>query len=80
MNIRKLASGVVGVVIAISAFPAMAEDMTLEQATAEVERLEQENLTLQQQLDANEEMIAEYKQKMASIEEQIAELQTQTDQ
>jgi len=55
----------------------MSEEMTLEQATAEVERLEQENLSLKEQLNTNEVSIAEYKQQMASIEEQITELQSQ---
>ena len=77
MKIRYLASGLTGLLFLISPFTVMSEEMTLDEAKAEIERLEQENISLKEQLDNNEMSIAEYKEQMASIEQQIADLQAQ---
>ena len=80
MKIRYLLSGLIASIILLGAPQVMSEEMTLEEAKAEVERLEQENLSLKEQLNANEVSIGEYKQQMASIEEQIGQLQAQLKQ
>lgn len=77
MKFSSLASGLFSAVLLISGTSVMAQEMTLEEATAEVERLEQENIELKEKLEQNEMSIAEYKQQMASIEEQIAQLQAE---
>ncbi len=76
MNMRVFLQCLIAVFILSANTTAWSEQMTLEEATAEVERLEQENIELKQQLDENELVINEYKQQMAAIEAQIAELQT----
>lgn len=80
MNIRHLSSGLIASLLFLCASQVMSEEMTLEQAKAEVERLEQENLSLKEELNANEVSIDEYKQQMAGIEEQIGQLQAQLKQ
>ncbi|MDX1519301.1 MAG: hypothetical protein R3318_04205 [Gammaproteobacteria bacterium] len=79
MNIRPLGTGLATLLLMIST-AAMSEEMTLEEAKAEVERLEQENLSLKEKLEANEQAISEYKDQMAGIEAEIAELQAQLEQ
>ena len=79
MQTRYLAPGLLSTLLVFTP-NVFAGEMTLEGATAEVERLEQENISLKQELETREQAIADYKQQMASIEEQIAQLQSQLEQ
>lgn len=83
MKIQYLAAGLMGTVLLATptlVLPAeMSQEMTLEEAKAEIERLEQENQSLNEQIESNEMTIAEYKEQMAGIEAQIAELQAQVE-
>ena len=80
MNIRHLVSALAASTFLFATTPALSEELSLDEARAEIERLEQENKSLQDQLDANEVTISEYKEQMAGIEEQIAQLQARTEQ
>jgi len=83
MKIHCLAAGFMGSILMLTPMLTMAGDMspemTLEEATAEIERLEQENISLNEQIEANEMTISEYKEQMAAIEAEIADLQARLD-
>jgi septal ring factor EnvC (AmiA/AmiB activator) len=83
MKIHCLAAGLMGSILMFTPMltlaGGMSPEMTLEEATAEIERLEQENISLNEQIEANEMTISEYKEQMAAIEAEIADLQAQLD-
>ena len=79
MKIQYLAVALMGSILMFTPMLTMAGEMTLEEATAEIERLEQENISLNEQIEANEMTISEYKEQMAAIESEIADLQAQLD-
>ncbi len=55
-------------------FSVNAEDMKLEEAKAEISRLEQENMSLKQELEIYEKKISEHKEKLEEHDKMIAEM------
>lgn len=55
-------------------FSVYAEDMNLEQAQAEISRLEEENTSLKQELEIYEKQIAEHRAKLEERDNMISEL------
>jgi len=66
----KIIPVVLATIFALSlSFTVNAEDMKLEEAKAEISRLEMENKSLQEELDVYEKKIAEHKQRLAEYDD-----------
>ena len=71
----KLFSSAIATVFALSlSFSVNAEEMNLEQAQAEISRLEDENASLKQELEIYEKQIAEHREKLEEHDNKIAEM------
>ncbi len=74
-NKIKLFSSAIVTVFALNlSFPANAEEMNLEEAQAEISRLENENTSLKQELEIYEKEIAEHRAKLEEHDNMISEL------
>ena len=58
-------------------FSANAEDMKLEEAKAEITRLEQENVSLKEELELYEKHIVEHRAKLEENDRKIMEMKTE---
>jgi peptidoglycan hydrolase CwlO-like protein len=71
----KLFSSAIATVFALSlSFSANAEEMSLEEAQAEISRLENENTSLKQELESYEKEIAAHRAKLEENDNMISEL------
>ena len=72
---NKLFSSAIAAVFALSlSFSVNAEEMNLEEAQAEISRLEDENASLKETLENYEEQIAEHRDKLEEHDDMISEL------
>lgn len=68
-------STVLAAILALGlSFSVNAEVMTLEEAEAEISRLEDENTSLKEELELYEKQIAEHREKLEEHDQQITEL------
>lgn len=75
----KLFSSAIAAVFALSlSFSVNAEEMNLEEAQAEITRLEEENISLKQELEIYEKQIAEHRAKLEEHDAMISELSAET--
>jgi peptidoglycan hydrolase CwlO-like protein len=71
----KLSFCALAVIFASSlSFSVNAEDMNLEDAKAEITRLEEENTSLKQELEIYEKKISEHREKLEEHDKMIAEM------
>lgn len=74
----KMSSCALAAIFALGlSLPVNAEEMKLEEAKAEITRLEQENTSLKQELEIYEKKIAEHKAKIEEHDKMIAEMKTE---
>ena len=71
----KLFSSAIATVFALSlSFSVNAEEMNLEEAQAEITRLEDENMSLKEELEIYENQIEEHRAKLEERDQMISEL------
>lgn len=71
----KLFSSAIATVFALSlSFSVNAEEMNLEEAQAEITRLEDENMSLKEELETYENQIEEHRAKLEERDQMISEL------
>ena len=71
----KMSSCALAAIFALSlSFSANAEDMQLEEAKAEITRLEEENASLKQELELYEKHIAKHREKLEEHDQKIMEM------
>jgi len=71
----KMSSCALAVIFALGlSFSVNAEDMKLEEAKAEITRLEQENASLKQELEIYEKKIAEHRESLDEQDKKIMEM------
>ncbi|MBL1141546.1 MAG: hypothetical protein HND53_05875 [Proteobacteria bacterium] len=74
----KISSCILASVITLGlSFSVSAEDMKLEEAKAEITRLEEENTSLKQELDIYEKQIAKHKEKLEEHDRTIMEMKAE---
>ena len=73
-NLKYLSCALASVIALSLSFSVNAEDMSLEEAHAEISRLEEENASLKQELELYEKHIAEHRAKLEEHDNLISEL------
>ncbi len=74
INTKLSSCGLAIILVLGLSFSANAEDMKLEEAKAEISRLEKENISLKQELEIYEKKILEHREKLAEHDKMLMEM------